>query len=125
MRLLALVGLVGLLSACGAGIEEEATALPADSQETVQQNPPESWCRSYTTQRYCPSVCAWYSDPAPGYCGLKATSIAAEPKPVETVEQMAPESWCRSYTTQRYCPSVCFWHSSPAPGYCSSVGQTE
>ena len=125
MRLLVLVGLVGLLSACGAGIEETGS-LPADSQETTQQGPPESWCRSYTTQRYCPSVCAWYSSPAPGYCSLKATSIAAEQAPVQEPAQMGPpEYWCRSYKTQRYCPSVCSWHSSPAPGFCSSVGETE
>ncbi len=122
MRLLALVGLVGVLSACGPAVEEESVAAPADSQETTQQGPSERWCNSYTTQQYCPSVCAWYSSPAPGYCGLKATSIVAEPEP----EQMSPpESWCRSYTSQKYCPSVCFWHSYPAPGYCSSVGITE
>lgn len=78
MRLLALVGLVGLLSGCGAGVEEEVAApeqTPAAVEERTQQSPPESWCRSYTTQKYCPSVCAWYSTPAPGYCGLKPTSL--------------------------------------------------
>ncbi|MDY7225051.1 hypothetical protein [Hyalangium rubrum] len=76
MRLLALVGLVGLLSGCGAGVEETVAPeqAPAAVDERTQQGPPESWCRSYTTQQYCPSVCAWYSYPAPGYCSLKATS---------------------------------------------------
>jgi hypothetical protein len=117
MRLLALAGLVALLSACGPGIEEEAAPTPSDSQESTQMGPPESWCRSYTSQRYCPSVCFWYSSPAPGYCGLKPTSVASEIE--EDVTQMGPpESWCRSYTSQRYCPSVCVWYSYPAPGYC-------
>ncbi|WP_224360813.1 hypothetical protein [Hyalangium versicolor] len=71
MRLLALVGLVGLLSACGQGVEETQAPV-TDSQERTQMDPPESWCRSYTSQKYCPSVCAWYSAPPPGYCGLKA-----------------------------------------------------
>ncbi|HEX8703842.1 MAG TPA: hypothetical protein VF815_33735 [Myxococcaceae bacterium] len=132
MRLLALVGLVGLLSACGTGFEEESGQLPAAAQETTQQEPPESWCRSYTTQKYCPSVCFWYSSPAPGYCGLKPASVAADHEPVTmiTAEQAPvqmgpPEYWCRSYTSQRFCPSVCFWHSEPAPGYCSAEGITE
>lgn len=72
MRLLALVGLIGLLSGCGVGVEEE-TAAP-DSEPT-QQGPSERWCNSYKTQQYCPSVCAWYSYPAPGYCGLPAESV--------------------------------------------------
>jgi hypothetical protein len=73
MRLLALVGLVGLLSACGQGVEESATT-PSDSQGTTQQGPSESWCRSYTNAQVCPKyICAWYSSPAPGYCGLPAT----------------------------------------------------
>jgi hypothetical protein len=122
MRLLALVGLVGLLSACGTGIEDESLQAPAGSQEVTQQGPSERWCNSYKTQQYCPSVCAWYSYPAPGYCGLPAESITAGQEPVQ---MGPPEYWCRSYTTQKYCPSVCFWHSSPAPGYCSSVGETE
>jgi hypothetical protein len=122
MRLLALVGLIGVLSACGPGVAEESVETPADSQETTQQGPSERWCRSYTTQQYCPSVCAWYSSPAPGYCGLKATSIVEAPAP----EQLGPpESWCNSYTSQRYCPSVCFWNSYPAPGYCTASGATE
>jgi hypothetical protein len=120
MRLLALIGLVGLLSACGSGIEEEIA-----TQEVSQQGPPESWCRSYTTQQYCPKyICAWYGT----YCSLPAESVASAPETVqpeaaqpETTQMGPPESWCRSYTTQKYCPSVCTWYSSPAPGYCSSV----
>ncbi|MDC0715215.1 hypothetical protein POL68_42595 [Stigmatella sp. ncwal1] len=73
MRLMALVGLVAVLSGCGPAAEGEAPAAPVDSQETTQMQPPESWCRSYKTKQYCPSVCAWYSTPAPGYCGLRAT----------------------------------------------------
>jgi hypothetical protein len=122
MRLLALVGLVGVLSACGPGVVEEPAEAPVDAQVTTQQEPPESWCRSYTTQKYCPSVCAWYSSPAPGYCGLKPSSVVEAPAP----EQLGPpESWCNSYTSQRYCPSVCFWNSYPAPGYCTASGATE
>jgi hypothetical protein len=69
MRWIALVGLVGMLSGCGPeSAEEQAPA------ETTQQAP-ESWCRSYTTQQYCPKYyCSWYSYPAPGYCGLPAES---------------------------------------------------
>jgi hypothetical protein len=125
MRLLALVGLVGLLSACGAGVEETAPT-PTDSQETAQMGPPESWCRSYTTQQYCPKdICAWYSYPAPGYCSLPAESESGVPEQAlveeaaaETTQMGPPESWCRSYTSAKYCPSVCAWYSSPAPGYC-------
>jgi hypothetical protein len=122
MRLLVLVGLVGLLSACGGGVEEAALA-PGASEETTQMGPPESWCRSYTTQQYCPrTICAWYSSPAPGYCSLPTYSESSAPEPVqpETTQMGPPESWCRSYTTQQYCPSVCTWYSSPAPGYCSA-----
>jgi hypothetical protein len=124
MRLLALVGLLGVLSGCGVGVEEEAAA-PAS--ERTQMGPPESWCRSYKTQTYCPKyICAWYSYPAPGYCSLPAESVTGEPEqaaPVveqapETEQMGPPESWCRSYKSQRYCPSVCAWYSSPAPGYC-------
>lgn len=122
MRLMALMGLVVLLSACGPGIEEEAVTTPGDSQETTEMGPPESWCRSYTSQQYCPSVCFWYDYPAPGYCGLKSTAEMAAP---ETTTQMGPpESWCRSYTSQRYCPSVCVWYSSPAPGYCGVAAES-
>lgn len=71
MRWIALIGLVGCLSACGVETPEENVA-PVDGTVTQQAGPPESWCRSYKTQQYCPSVCAWYSSPAPGYCGLKA-----------------------------------------------------
>jgi hypothetical protein len=72
MRGLALVGLVALLSGCGPESAEEV-APTAEAEKTQQA--PESWCRSYTTQQYCPKyVCSWYSDPAPGYCGLPATS---------------------------------------------------
>jgi hypothetical protein len=72
MRWFALVGLVGLLSGCGPETQEEQRAAEADATHT--QLAPESWCRSYTTQQYCPkNVCVWYSYPAPGYCGLPAT----------------------------------------------------
>lgn len=76
MRLLALVGLVALLSGCGAGVEEEGAA---PDSEVTQQGPSERWCNSYKSQQFCPSVCAWYSSPAPGYCGLKATSVTDAP----------------------------------------------
>ena len=73
MRWLALVGLVGMLGGCGPETAEELA--PAAEAETTQMAT-ESWCRSYTTQQYCPkNVCAWYSYPAPGYCGLPATSV--------------------------------------------------
>lgn len=76
MRWFALVGLVGLLSGCGPESVDETTPAPAPAVETekTQSGPPESWCRSYKTQRYCPSVCVWYSYPAPGYCGVAAES---------------------------------------------------
>ncbi|MBU8897970.1 hypothetical protein DRW03_32640 [Corallococcus sp. H22C18031201] len=68
MRLLALVSLVGLVSACGAGSEEQP------NKDVSAQGAPDSWCRSYTTQQFCPkNICAWYSTPAPGYCSLPAT----------------------------------------------------
>ncbi len=78
MRWMALVGLVGLLSGCGVGVEEEAAvgeqAAALTEQERTEMSPPESWCRSYTTQKYCPKyICAWYPTPAPGYCSLPAT----------------------------------------------------
>jgi hypothetical protein len=75
MRFLALVGLVALLNGCGLGVEEEAVT---PDSEVTQQGPSETWCRSYTSQKYCPSVCHWYSYPAPGYCGLKPTSVTDE-----------------------------------------------
>jgi hypothetical protein len=60
MRLLALVGLLVLLSGCGMGVEEEEEAVAADSQRT-QQGPSEAWCNSYKTQQYCPKyICAWH-----------------------------------------------------------------
>jgi hypothetical protein len=122
---MALVGLVALLSACGSGIEDETAAPPSGSPELTQQGPPESWCRSYTTEKYCPKyICAWYGT----YCSLPAESVAGAPETAqpeaaqpETTQMGPPESWCRSYTTEKYCPSVCTWYSSPAPGYCSSV----
>ena len=72
MRWFALVGLVGLLSGCGPESMDETA--PGSETEKTQQGPSERWCNSYTTQQYCPSVCAWYSYPEPGYCGLKASS---------------------------------------------------
>lgn len=72
MRWFALMGLVGLLSGCGPELEQEPVAQPEGTK--TEMGPPESWCRSYKSQQYCPSVCAWYSSPAPGYCGLKPTS---------------------------------------------------
>ncbi len=76
MRWFALVGLVGLLSGCGPESVDETAPAPAPATEAdkTQSGPPESWCRSYTTKALCPSVCAWYSYPAPGYCGLPAES---------------------------------------------------
>ena len=71
MRWFALVGLVGLLSGCGPEVEQAPAAGEAPRTE---QGPPESWCRSYKSKQYCPSVCAWHSTPAPGYCGLKSES---------------------------------------------------
>jgi hypothetical protein len=69
MRWIALVGLVGLLSGCGPETEEGA----AQEEATKTQLAPESWCRSYTSEQLCPkTVCAWFSYPAPGYCGLPA-----------------------------------------------------
>ncbi len=78
MRLLVLVGLVGVLGGCGMGVEEAgAEQAPVETgapSEKTQMGPSESWCRSYTTQAVCPKyICAWYSYPAPGYCGLPAT----------------------------------------------------
>jgi hypothetical protein len=69
MRWIALVGLMGMLSGCGPEAAEEA-----GTDVKTQQGPPESWCRSYKSKQFCPSVCAWYSTPAPGYCSLKAES---------------------------------------------------
>jgi hypothetical protein len=79
MRFLVLATLVGFLSGCGEGTEEISsepvgTEQVSPATDKTQMGPPESWCRSYTTQKYCPSVCAWYSYPAPGYCGLPAES---------------------------------------------------
>jgi hypothetical protein len=110
MRLLALVGLVGLLSGCGVGVEEEAGA-PAS--ERTEMGPPESWCRSYTSAQFCPKyICYWDGS----ICTLPSASESAAP---EEVTQMGPsERWCNSYTTQQYCPSVCAWYSAPAPGHC-------
>lgn len=83
MRLLALVGLVGLLSGCGVGTGEEAGSSEQApvSEERNQMGPPESWCRSYTTQAVCPKyICAWYSTPTGGYCSLPAASVQGEPE---------------------------------------------
>jgi hypothetical protein len=119
MRLLALVGLVGLLSGCGLGVEE-AAAPDAERNQLA----PESWCRSYTTEQYCPKyICAWHGT----YCGLPAESgtetpeqaaVGTEPAAEETTQQGPSERWCNSYTSQQFCPSVCAWYSYPAPGYC-------
>lgn len=122
MRLLALVGLVGLLSGCGSGIEEETATPRSSSPEVTQMGPSESWCRSYTTQQYCPKyICAWYGT----YCGLPASSgtgtpeqAVTAPAPEETTQLGPSERWCNSYTTQQYCPSVCAWYGYPAPGHC-------
>lgn len=66
MRWLMLVGTLGLLAGCGPEMSEE--------QSVQAQGAPESWCRSYKTQQYCPkNVCAWHSSPAPGYCGTPLT----------------------------------------------------
>jgi hypothetical protein len=127
MRLLALIGLVGLLSGCGSEVEEETATTRSGSPEATQMGPSESWCHSYTNQQVCPKyICAWYSSPAPAHCGLPAASVVGSPETSqpeaaqpETTQMGPPESWCRSYTSKTYCPSVCAWYSSPAPGYCS------
>lgn len=108
MRLLALVGLVALLSGCGVGVEEE---VGAPVSERTELGAPESWCRSYTSAQFCPKyICSWNGS----ICTLPPESAAPE-----EATQMGPsERWCNSYTTQQYCPSVCAWHSSPAPGRC-------
>lgn len=109
MRLLALVGLVGLLSGCGVGVEEAG----APASERTEMGPPESWCRSYTSEQFCPKyICSWDGTA----CTLPPESVSGA---AEEVTQMGPsERWCNSYTSQQFCPSVCAWYSYPAPGYC-------
>ena len=60
MRWLVLVGTLGMLGGCGPEVAEETSV--------QQQGASDSWCRSYKTKEYCPKVCAWYTQPAPGYC---------------------------------------------------------
>jgi hypothetical protein len=97
MRLLALVGLVALLNGCGMGVEEAA----APDSDVTQQGPSERWCNSYTSQQFCPSVCHWYSYPAPGYCGLKPTSVTDE---AEQTNECPGPAEC---TTNSNCDSKC------------------
>jgi hypothetical protein len=105
MRLLALVGLVGLLSGCGMGVEEEAAA---PDSEVTQQGPSERWCNSYKSEQFCPSVCHWYSDP--GYCGLKPTSVTGE---AEQANDCPGPAEC---TTNSDCDAKC---GGPGTGVCS------
>jgi len=116
MRLLALVGLLGLLSGCGAGVEEAA----ADAERSQQAS--EAWCRSYTTQQYCPKyICAWYSYPAPGYCGLPAESVTGTPEQAAPVKG-APEQAVdcpgpAECTTNSECDAKC---GGPGTGVCTA-----
>jgi len=118
MRLLALVGLLGLLSGCGVGAEEAA----GPDSERTEMGPSESWCRSYTTQQHCPKyICHWDGTACtlPPASGTGTPEQAGTAPAAEEVTQQGPsERWCNSYTTQQYCPSVCAWYSYPAPGYC-------
>jgi hypothetical protein len=125
MRLLALVGVIALLSGCGVGVEESSTA-PADSQEHTQMAP-ESWCRSYTTQQHCPKyICAWYSYPAPGYCSLPATSVEGAPEQasapqedVKTENNWPGEPECY---VNRDCDTICGGINA---GVCNRMGKCE
>ncbi|HVG60749.1 MAG TPA: hypothetical protein VNA24_19485 [Hyalangium sp.] len=106
MRLLALVGLVAVLSGCGVGVEEEAVG--ADS-EVTQQDIRERWCNSYTTQRYCPTnVCYW--DSTRNLCTLRPTSV--------TGEQAEASNWPGegACTRDSQCDTVC---GGPNTGVCS------
>jgi hypothetical protein len=125
MRLLALVGVIALLSGCGVGVEEPSTA-PADSQEVTQMGPPESWCRSYTTQKYCPkNICVWYASANPPYCGLPAASVDGAP-----VQALGPDNVQREANwpgepecyTNRDCDTICGGLNA---GVCNRMGKCE
>lgn len=97
MRLLALVGLVALLSGCGVGVEEEAAA---PDSEVTQQDIKERWCNSYTSQQFCPTnVCYW--DSTNGICTLRPTSVTSEP------EQASDWPGPVQCTRDRDCDAIC------------------
>lgn len=70
---LALASFSLLAAACGPADAPAGQGETLTSAQAPLSGPSERWCRSYTSEKLCPSVCAWYSTPAPGYCGLPAT----------------------------------------------------